>query len=52
MPKRRKNSAAAAEAAGRRVSAEEKIARLLGMLLVKDMKKKSDQVPLLRRVGF
>jgi len=35
-----------------RVSAEEKIARLLGLLLVKDIKKKTDQVPLLRRVGF
>lgn len=35
-----------------RVTAEEKIARLLGLLLVKDIQKKTDQVPLLRRVGF
>ena len=35
-----------------RVSAEEKIARLLGLFVVKDIKKKTDQVPLLRRVGF
>jgi DNA-directed RNA polymerase specialized sigma24 family protein len=41
-----------AEAAGRRVPADEKIARLLGMLLVKDIKKKTDQVPTLRSVGF
>jgi hypothetical protein len=34
------------------VSADEKIARLLGLLLVKDMKIKSDQVATLRRVGF
>jgi hypothetical protein len=38
--------------ARRRVSSEEKIARLLGLLLVKDIKKKTDQVPLLRSVGF
>jgi hypothetical protein len=51
MAKRRRNPPA--EAAGpRRVSAEEKIARLLGLLVVKDIKKKTDQVPLLRRVGF
>jgi DNA-directed RNA polymerase specialized sigma24 family protein len=42
----------AAEAASRRVPADEKIARLLGMLLVKDIKKKTDQVPTLRSVGF
>lgn len=34
------------------LSAENKIARVLGLLLVKDMKKKTDQVPLLRAVGF
>ena len=51
MAKRRKNEAAEAPST-RRVSADEKIARLLGLLLVKDIKKKQDQVPLLRRVGF
>ncbi len=51
--KRRKAAAAAADASGKgRVSADEKIARLFGLLLVKDVKKKTDQVPLLRRVGF
>lgn len=35
-----------------RISAEEKIARLLGLIVVKDIKKKTDQVPLLRRIGF
>lgn len=34
------------------VSSEEKIARLLGLLLVKDMESKTDQVTLLRSVGF
>jgi len=38
--------------AGRGVSAETKIARLLGLLLVKDIKKKTDQVTLLRSAGF
>ncbi len=53
MPKRRKSKAAATEATGgHRVSAEEKIARLLAMLLVRDIKNKTDQVPLLRRAGF
>ena len=51
MAKRKKNKVAEAPST-RRVSAEEKIARLLGLLLVKDIKKKTDQVPLLRRVGF
>jgi|GEM_PF-1751377 len=51
MAKRRRSPAA--EGAGPRgVSAEEKIARLLGLLFVKDIKKKTDQVPLLRRIGF
>jgi DNA-directed RNA polymerase specialized sigma24 family protein len=50
MPPRKRGPAA--EAADRRVPADEKIARLLGMLLVKDIKKKTDQVPLLRSVGF
>lgn len=35
-----------------RVSAEEKIARVLGMLLVKDIEKKADRVPMLRNIGF
>jgi DNA-directed RNA polymerase specialized sigma24 family protein len=34
------------------VSSEEKIARLLGLLLVKDMESKTDQATLLRSVGF
>lgn len=34
------------------VPAEEKIARLLGMLLVKDMEQKTEQVVRLRAVGF
>ena len=34
------------------VPAEEKIARLLGMLLVKDMEQKTEQVTLLRSIGF
>ena len=35
-----------------RVSSEEKIARLLALMFVKDTKKKTDQVPILRSVGF
>lgn len=51
--KRRKAAGSAGDAAAKeRVSADEKIARLLALLLVKDIKKKTDQVPLLRRVGF
>lgn len=48
------SSARANEQSGtrRRVPADEKIARLLAMLLVKDIKKKTDQVPLLRSAGF
>ncbi len=43
----------AAEANGNKsVPPAEKIARLLGLLLVKDIKKKTDQVPMLRSVGF
>ena len=34
------------------VPAEEKIARLLGMLLVKEMEQKTDQAAILRAVGF
>ena len=37
---------------GEPVSAEEKIARTLGLLLVKDMEQKTDQVALLRAIGF
>lgn len=33
-------------------SAEEKIARVLGLLLIKDVQKKTNQVPLLRSAGF
>jgi hypothetical protein len=50
--RKRKAPADEKSSAGRRVSAEEKIARVLGMLLVKDIKNKTDQVPLLRSVGF
>jgi DNA-directed RNA polymerase specialized sigma24 family protein len=49
MPHRKREASASYHAA---VSAEEKLARLLGLLLVKDMKSKSDQVTLLRRAGF
>jgi hypothetical protein len=35
-----------------RVAADEKIARLLGLLLTKDIKNKTDAVPMLRRAGF
>jgi len=35
-----------------RVPADEKVARLLGLLLVKDIKKKTDKVPMLRAAGF
>jgi hypothetical protein len=51
MAKRKRKSAADASA-NNRVSADEKIARLLGLLLVKDIKTASDRVPLLRRAGF
>lgn len=34
------------------VSSEEKIARLLGFLAIKDIEQKSDQVLLLRAAGF
>ena len=51
MSKRKRNPAAEAFSKGR-ISADEKIARLLGLLLVKDMKNKGDKVLLLRRVGF
>jgi DNA-directed RNA polymerase specialized sigma24 family protein len=34
------------------VSSEEKIARLLGLLVIKDLEQKTEQVALLRAVGF
>ncbi len=34
------------------VSSEEKIARLLGLLTVKDLEQKTEQIALLRAVGF
>jgi hypothetical protein len=52
MPPAKRKAADDTGGVRKRVSAEEKIARLLGMLLVKDIKKKTDQVPLLRAVGF
>jgi len=52
MPKGRRKAPADRDNSARRVSAEDKIARLLGMLLIKDLKKKTDQVPLLRSAGF
>ena len=51
-PNRKRQAAAKGESARTKVAGDEKIARLLGLLLVKDIKKKTDQVPLLRRVGF
>lgn len=53
MANRRRKSAADAEAGLRgEVSSNEKIARLLAMLLVRDVKSKTDQVPMLRSAGF
>ena len=53
MAKRRRRAPADANSnARRRIPAEEKIARLLGLLLIKDIIKKTDQVPLLRSAGF
>jgi hypothetical protein len=34
------------------ISGSDKIARVLGMLLVKEIENKTDQVPLLRSAGF
>lgn len=48
----RKRKPAADSTQRHRIPADEKIARLLAILLVKDIKKKTDQVPLLRMVGF
>lgn len=51
--RKRRPSDLGADASGKgRVSADEKIARLLGLLLVKEIKNATDQVPLLRRAGF
>lgn len=52
MPQAKRRRVADENGGRQRVSAEEKIARLLGLLLVKDIKRKTDQVPLLRSVGF
>lgn len=53
MAKRKRRGRAEENGGARRgVSAEDKIARLLGLLLVKDVKKKTDKVPLLRSAGF
>jgi len=49
VAKRRRPAGADAEP---QVSAQEKIARLLALLLVKDVKNNTEKVPLLRRVGF
>jgi len=49
---RAKRKRAVDEAGAKRVSAEEKIARLLGLLLVKDIRQQTDKVPILRRAGF
>ena len=37
---------------GEPVSSEEKIARLLGLIAIKDLEQKTEQVTLLRAVGF
>jgi hypothetical protein len=53
MPPRKRKPAGDTDCgARRRISAEDKIARVLGLLLVRDIKKKTDQVPLLRSIGF
>lgn len=49
-PKREKRSKL--QIANEPIPAEEKIARLLGLLLVKEMEQRTDQVTLLRAVGF
>jgi hypothetical protein len=50
--RRRKRKSAAEDGKDGGVPAADKIARLLGMLMVKDLKKRTDQVPLLRSAGF
>jgi hypothetical protein len=53
MAKRKRNPAAAADTSSNKgPSADERIARLLGLLLVRDIKSAIDQVGLLRRAGF
>ena len=49
--KARRNANTAGEAIGPK-SAEEKIARLLAMLVVKDVESDVDRVPMLRAAGF
>jgi hypothetical protein len=49
MPPTKRNAASQPHES---VPADEKIARLLGLLLVKDMEQKTDQVALLRSIGF
>lgn len=49
---RTKRAAANSSQAEPKTSSEEKIARLLALMFVKDIKKKTDQVPVLRSVGF
>ena len=49
---KRKRKRAAEDGKDTAVPAADKIARLLGMLMVKDLKKRTDQVPLLRSAGF
>lgn len=50
MAKRRKRAAAGEAEA--HVSAQEKVARLLAFLLMKDIKNNTEKVPLLRSAGF
>jgi hypothetical protein len=52
MAKRRKPAAKAETTDGEHVSAQDKIARLLALLVVKDVKNNTDKVPMLRRAGF
>jgi len=52
VPRKRKSTTDEIGGERHHISAEDKIARLLGLLVVKEMKKKTDQVPLLRAVGF
>ena len=52
MAGRKKSRVAREELETVQVSAQEKIARVLGLLLVKDLRSKNEQVPLLRTAGF
>jgi hypothetical protein len=49
---RKRKSKSTPEKGDNTVTAEDKIARLLGLLLVKDIKKQNEKVPLLRTAGF